>query len=389
MPLATKQKVAIAAIVVASVAWVIVGAKAQSQPASVAAGLAPKMTEETFKNIQVLKGVPADQLMPAMGFIAASLGVGCDHCHVAGAFEKDDKKPKQMARQMMQMMFAINKENFEGRREVTCYSCHHGSNEPVSVPTIAPEEAKMEKPGPPGAAAPTAPTLPTPEQILDKYIQAIGGADALQKISSRVEKGKATVFGGRQVPVEIFIKAPDKRASVMHLPMGDNTAIYDGNTAWMSNPGRPVRELGGGELDAAKLDADIQFPLDAKQMFSELKVRGIEKIDGHDTLFVTGRRQGNPPIDMYFDQQSGLLVREMRYTETPLGRFPTQVDYSDYRLSGGVKIPFQWTQARPGNSSSTQLEEVQNNVPVDDSKFAKPPDLPPARSPMPGSPPPK
>ncbi len=383
MFLASKRTFAITAVVIASVASVIVGAKAQSQPAAAAL----KTTEETFKNIQVLKGVPADQLMPAMGFIAASLGVGCDHCHVAGAFEKDDKKPKQVARQMMQMMFAINRENFEGRREVTCYSCHHGSHEPVSVPIIAPEEAKMERPGPPGAAVPAVPALPSAEQILDKYAQAIGGADALQKISSRVEKGKATVFGGRQVPVEILTKAPGKRSSIMHLPMGDNTAIFDGATAWMSNPGRPVRELGGGELDAAKLDADIQFPLDAKQIFSELKVRGIEKIDGHDTLLVTGRRQGNPPVDLYFDQQTGLLIRVMRYTETPLGRYPTQIDYSDYRTSGGVKIPFQWTQARPGNSSTTQLDEVQNNVPVEDSRFAKPPDPPPSNSPAPGPPP--
>ena len=176
MWLECKPKWAIVATLLGATGLVIAGARAQTQPP---AGAGPKTTEQVFKNIQVLKGVPADQLMPTMGFISASLGVGCDHCHVAGAFEKDDKKPKVAARQMMQMMFAINKDSFEGKREVTCYSCHRGAPEPLAVPVITAEETKPEKP----------PAFPefTAEQILDKYVQAIGGADALKKISSRVK----------------------------------------------------------------------------------------------------------------------------------------------------------------------------------------------------------
>ncbi|MGC2815948.1 MAG: c-type cytochrome, partial [Candidatus Acidiferrum sp.] len=94
--------------------------------AKASAGETPKKAEEVFKNIQVLKGVPADQLIPAMEFITSSLGVECSFCHVEGHFEKDDKKPKKTAREMMQMMFALNKNSFEGHREVTCYSCHRG-----------------------------------------------------------------------------------------------------------------------------------------------------------------------------------------------------------------------------------------------------------------------
>ena len=90
----------------------------------------PKMAEQVFKNIQVLKGVPADQVIPAMQFIAASLGVECEFCHVRNAFEKDDKDEKVTARKMMQMMFTANKETFEGKREVTCYTCHRGSTDP-------------------------------------------------------------------------------------------------------------------------------------------------------------------------------------------------------------------------------------------------------------------
>ena len=350
-----------------AVVCVIVGqASAQSQPA---ADSAPRTTEQVFKNIQILKGVPADQLMPTMGFISASLGVGCDHCHVAGAFEKDDKKPKLFAREMMKMMFSINQNHFEGKREVTCYSCHHGDVAPVSVPVIASEEVKPEKP----AAAPQL----TVEQILDKYIQAVGGADALQKVSSRVQKGKATTFGGHEFPIEVFQKGPDRRAAYLRLPQGDNATIYNGHGGWITMPGRPSRELSGGDLDSARLDADLQFPLAVKQTFSELKVTGVEKIDGHETYVVTAQRSDLPPVNYYFDQQTALLLRELRYAETPLGRFPTQIDYADYRESGGTKIPFQWTLARPGSRFVTHIEEVQNNVPIDDAKFSKPPDPPP------------
>src|SRR5437763_1707703 len=78
---------------------------------------ATQTTDKKFKNIQVLKGIPADQLIPAMQFITASLGVDCSFCHVENHFDQDDKKPKRMARKMMQMMAAINEQNFDNHRE--------------------------------------------------------------------------------------------------------------------------------------------------------------------------------------------------------------------------------------------------------------------------------
>src|ERR1700728_4666639 len=159
-------------------------AKEQSgaTPATDAAG--PKKAEEQFKNIQTLKGIPADQLIPAMQFITASLGVECQFRHVEGAFEKDDKKPKQAARKMMEMMFAINKDNFDGHREGTCYSCHRGSIHPVGTPLVmadaqagAQEAKNSEGGGVKEASGPGA------DQLIDKYLQAVGGATALDKIT--------------------------------------------------------------------------------------------------------------------------------------------------------------------------------------------------------------
>src|SRR6266436_3563620 len=296
----------------------IAGAGAQSTaPKAPVAPAGPKLAEEEFKNIQALKGIPADQVIPSMQFIAASLGVECEYCHVAHANEKDDKKPKVTARKMINMMMAINKDNFEGHREVTCYSCHRGSADPVGTPIIVDEEPKPaavegKKLGEEKASMPVA------DQLLDKYLSAIGGAAAIQKITSRVQKGTLSAFGGEHFPVELY------------------------------------------------------FPARVKTLYQKFTVDSGGKIDGHDTYLVTGHTEGQPPLRLYLDRESGLLLRLVRYAETPLGRNPTQIDYADYRDANGVKVPFRWTLARPGNRFTIQVEQVQQNVPVDDAKFAPP-----------------
>jgi photosynthetic reaction center cytochrome c subunit len=381
-----KRMLALVLVVIAFLAvcgLVVRDAKAQSSGA--AAAPAPKKAEEQFKNIQTLKGIPADQLIPAMQFITASLGVQCEFCHVQGAFEKDDKKPKETARKMMAMMFAINKDNFGGHREVTCYSCHRGIIDPVGTPLVMAEEPKAgageakksaEKAG--ESVEAKAASGPSADQLFDKYLQAVGGSAAIEKVSSRVMKGTIT-FGDRNIAIDIFSKDPDKRISFTHTPDGDSVTAFDGHDGWLGAPGRPVREMHGPDIDGASIDADLHFATHLKGMFSEAKVQGTETIGDHDAYLVVGQRDGKTPLKLYFDEQSGLLVRLVRYGETPLGRLPTQIDFADYRDAGGVKIPFRWTLARPGGRFTIQVSEVKENVPVDDSKFAKPPAPPEAQ----------
>src|SRR5580698_1956591 len=244
----------------------------------------PKKAEEQFKNIQVLKGIPAEQLVPTMQFVAASLGVQCDFCHVQGAFEKDDKKPKQTARKMMEMMITINTENFDGHRAVTCNSCHRGNPIPQAIPPVMAENPK-EPMGMPGPKPPDAKqdTGPTPEQLLDKYVQAAGGAPAIDKVTTRVMKGTID-FGGKALPIDIYSKDPDQRISFTHMPEGDSITAFNGREGWLGSPGRPgVREMHGSELDAASMDADLHLATHLKTMFSELKAQGTEKVGDRDT----------------------------------------------------------------------------------------------------------
>jgi photosynthetic reaction center cytochrome c subunit len=355
---------------------VITVAKAQSgaAPASPAAA-GPKTAEQQFKNIQVLKGTPADQLAPSMQFITASLGVQCDFCHVPNAMDKDDKKPKKIARQMMEMMFAINKDNFNGSRMVTCYSCHRGAIRPVATPII--DEAKkaggampmlMPNANEPESAKPSGPTA---DELIEKYVKALGGTKAVDGVTSRVATGTID-FGGVSYPVDVYSKEPDMRASFVHMPDGDNITSFNGQEGWLGAPHRPTRDMHGSDIDGASMDADLRFATHLKGMFSQVETQGTEKVGDHDAYLVVGKRDGKTPLRLYFDEQSGLLLRLVRYGETPLGLLPTQIDYADYRDLNGVKAPFRWTLARPSGQFTIQATDIKQNVAVDEAKFAKP-----------------
>ena len=329
-----------------------------------------KSAAEAYQNIQVLKEIPADQLVPAMQFITYSLGVECSYCHIEGALEKDDKKPKQTARKMMRMLAVINRDNFDAKQAVTCNSCHRGAPCPVSVPIIAdtPSRPVLESPPANEGSASNAPAV---EQIIQKYIAAIGGADALGKVNTRQEKGMIDI-SGRSLPIEILSRTGGKQLTVIHLPNGDNVTTYDGTSGWTSGPNRPVREISSVEVASAQAEVDLQLPLHLKQIFSEVKSAAPEKIGDRETYVVAGISSGEVAAKFYFDEDSGYLLRILRYTRSPLGRNPTEIDYSDYRAQGGLKIPFQRTIARPNSRFKIQIDEAKFNVPVDEAKFARP-----------------
>jgi hypothetical protein len=133
-----------------------------------------------------------------------------------------------------------------------------------------------------------------------------------------------------------------------------------------------MRDLTGSDLDAARADADLQFALHIREIFPDLRVEYPETVDGREAYMVVGTREGRPAWKFFFDSQSGLLVRTVRYADSPLGLDPTQIDYGDYRVVDGVKTPFTWTIARPGSRFVILVREVLQNVPIDDEKFRRP-----------------
>ena len=329
-----------------------------------------KTAGEVFKNVTQLKDIPADQLMPSMQFIASALGVECTFCHVQGKMDADDKPAKKTARRMMAMTAEINTANFGGRQEVTCYSCHRGSEHPVNTPPVLESDAPPAAVHQSRANAPEAGAAPPVEQVIEKYVAAIGGADAIHKVTSRIEKGNI-LAGGSETPVEIVTKAPNKRVTITHFPGGDGYTAFDGTAGWMSNGGHPARDMSAAESGAFALDAEFYFALRLKELFPKLRVGRPDVIDGAECETLIGSGPGHPPVRLYFDRTSGLLVRMVRFAETPVGRNPTQIDYADYRDVQGVKIPFKWTLSRPNGRFTIQIADVSINPAVDDAQFAK------------------
>jgi len=328
---------------------------------------APSQTaEQVYKNVIALKGMPADQLIPTMQFISAALGGDCEMCHVQGKLELDDKPAKKTARAMITMMLEINKNSFGGRTQVSCFTCHKGGEHPTSVPPVLESDmAPHPETRQAGSAAPTA------EDILAKYIAAAGGAEAMKKVTSRVMTGKI-LAGGSTSPIQLFTKAPNKRISITHNANGDSLTAFDGAAGWMGSTGRPAREMAPADSESAGLDAEFYLPLRIHEIFTQIRRGRPEEIAGVTCEVLNASRQGRPPVRLSFDQKSGLLVRMIRYTDTPVGRNPVQIDYTDYRETDGVRIPFRWTLARTNGRFTIQIDQVTSQVPIDDAKFAKP-----------------
>jgi photosynthetic reaction center cytochrome c subunit len=363
-----------------AVACLLTVAPAMGQPAPQEK---PLMAEDVFKNVQVLKGIPVNQFMDTMGFFAATLGLNCTGCHVAESLQNwdkfaDDVPRKRMARIMIQMVNNLNKANFGGRRMVTCYTCHRGGQAPEVIPslaeqyTIAPEDAnKIE-------IVPDGPTDPSADQILDKYVQALGGAQRLAGLTSFIAKGTIEGYDTYhvKVPMELYANAPRQLMMIAHTQNGDSTTTFDGRAGWVAAVNKPVRLLPllpGAELDGAKLDADLCFPVGIKQALNQWRVGfPVTTIEDHAVNVVQGIGAGGSRVKLYFDVESGLLTRQVRYADTPVGMVPTQVDYSDYREVAGAKMPFHVVVTWTDGQSIIQLNEVQPNVAIDAAKFAQP-----------------
>jgi outer membrane lipoprotein-sorting protein len=338
----------------------------------------PQMAEDVFKNVLVLKGIPVDEFMNTMGVFSAALGMSCEDCHASNDskwenYALDTSPKKRTARRMVQMVTALNKDNFGGRQMVTCWTCHRGSDHPKVTPDLAtlynrPDEAD-------DILAP-APGAPSADQILDKYIQAAGGSQRLASLTSFVAKGTSVGYGpeGTPRPVEIYAKAPNQRTTVIHTQNGDSTTVYDGRAGWIAAPLRPVPvlALSGSGLEGVKLDAEIAFPGRIKQALGKWRVGFPATINDREVQVIQGTSAGGSLATLYFDSETGLLARFVRYSDSVVGRTPTQIDFSDYRDVAGVKMPFRFAVTWLDGKENFELSEVQANVAVDPAKFARP-----------------
>ena len=200
----------------------------------------------------------------------------------------------------------------------------------------------------------------------------MGGADEIAKISSRVAIGNMLAADGNKTPVELNVKGTDQRVLITHMAEGDTVVGYSGDAGWTSDAERGLRDMTTIDLEGAKLENDLYLATHAKQIYAQWRIGRPEKVGDRDAEVLNGSAEGHAPVRLYLDPQTGVLLRMIHYTMTPLGRLPAQVDFADYRDQDGVKVPYRLTMARPNSSFTIQFDLVQQNVAVENSKFSKP-----------------
>jgi hypothetical protein len=354
-----------------------------------AAPVAPqdKPVEQVRKNIKVLTGLPDSQLIPVMNFMAASLGRRCNYCHVTDkgrdGYALDDKPEKNTARQMITMIMGLRKQGFHGADEISCFSCHRGLTRPVNVPALplpTPLPRPSATPAATTGAAPTQPSGPqsppsgpTADEVYAKYIAAIGGQANVDKIKSRTAKGSVAQPNGT-VTVDIAQGAPDKFHITATTPTGAFERGFNGSVGWEKGP-QGVRALAAADVAQLQNSIGLLRHIRLKEQFTSMRARGTQLIGDRPTYVVIGTTADNRQERLFFDTQTGLLLRRISYMQTPIGLIPEQIDFEDYRDVDGVKFPFtvRVLAVDVGNPISTRIfSEMKLNVAVDDAKFNMP-----------------
>ncbi|MGE3840631.1 MAG: photosynthetic reaction center cytochrome c subunit family protein [Vicinamibacterales bacterium] len=334
---------------------------------------------QRYKNIQVMKDVPADQMNMSMHLITGQLGVTCEFCHIEPQFEREDKAMKHVARRMMRLTADINTSLSGGGQTVTCYTCHRGQPKPLATPVL-PTAKGIPTPVPVSAEP-----LPAADVIFTKYVEAVGGRRALKAVTSRVLSGTRDMPTGpgginsAPAAVEVYQKAPNLVMSTYKAEKFTQADGFDGQAAWQQNAAGAVSDMPFPEQARFRRSANLYEPLDLKSEYTRTVVAGVESVEGRRAYLVIGYPDGDAPERLFFDVESGLLVRRATILPTPMGDSPLEVTFSDYRATpAGVRIPFviKMTPASHRTelptSSTFRVERVQEGVAIPDAKFVRP-----------------
>ena len=267
------------------------------------------------------------------------------------------------------MMAAINQGSFGGRQVVTCYTCHRGSDRPKVTPSLAAIYSAPPPDEPPDIITP-AQGAPSADQVFDKYLQAVGGAQRLAALTSFVAKGSSVGYGpeGTMRPIEIFAKGPDQRTMIIHTLDGDSTTTYDGRAGWAAAPHRPVAvlPLTGGDLGGLKLDAELSFPADQTTL-------GNWRVGASAPSTITTCRWSKAPAAARSRRSTSTASRGCSpgSSATPIRAWD---GFPPVRLRGlrdvsGV-IPFRWKMTWLDGFEGVATGSTE--LPIDATKFAKP-----------------
>jgi hypothetical protein len=338
----------------------------------------PGSAGATRPKLEVLQALPEAQLFPLMNLIGTSLGVRCDFCHVQATpdlskspsnvggwvWDRDDKKSKRTARDMMKMVVGLNASLFGGETKVTCFTCHRGSTQPVRLPSLPPM-------GESAAHTPAPTPLPSADRVLAAYVAAVGRVDAAAGTGTII-RGWDDRSEGRYGKFEITVAGSDRyRIDLTTNEVATKQGLM-GDAAWVAAGDRVQRLTSPADLARMRRIAMRYRPV--KEQPPNLRTIGIERVGDRDAYVLEGKIDAVTTHRSYFDVVTGLLRREIMTTETLLVPLEEQIDYDDYRDVNGVQLPFliRISDGAPYDTTTRTILEIRRNVPVDDALFRPP-----------------
>ena len=226
-----------------------------------------------------------------------------------------------------------------------------------------------------GALAAPQGTAPSVDQILDRYVQAAGGKEAIEKVTSRTMKGTLeNSDDGTTSPAEVFAKAPDKYLSEVNLGEGGlMQECWSGDTGWGKDPDSGLHDMSKSDAAFAKRDYGFYRETRLKELFPTMAYSGKVKVDDRDAYIVEAKAADGAIEKLYFDVESGLLVRrDFERVTIDDGIVLWEVDYDDYKDVDGLKLPSTIRRKNPDYALTYRFTEIKDNVPIDDAKFSKP-----------------
>ena len=348
----------------AHIPWILSGIAFAAAGGALVKAAGQETAAAAYKNIQVFRDLPRSELMPAMFFMRASLGVTCTHCHVDFVhFERDDKKEKQIARQMILMVRDINDHNFQGRNQVTCNTCHRGQVRPLAPLGFAPTDVAA-------SAAPALPsTSPTVDELFRRYLEGTGAATA--PVTSVTADGTRTSSEGWSTPVERSWKAPSKGVSSFQLSGSTWRTGFDGTSGW-NQDNHGVHPLTASAAALFRVEAALLDPASVRTLYSDFSTPAAEELGGRAAYVVDATLLGQIRQRLFFDAATGLLRRITTETGSPFGPLPEAFDLEDYRKVGALTLPFAISHLKPDFSYLDRFEAIRTNLSIDDKQFQAP-----------------
>ncbi|HEX6046641.1 MAG TPA: tetratricopeptide repeat protein [Pyrinomonadaceae bacterium] len=215
--------------------------------------------------------------------------------------------------------------------------------------------------------------MPSVDDVLARSIEAMGGAAAINAVTTRVMKGTVDISGiSRGGTFETYAIAPGKMLTVIQAhPLGIKKMGFNGKSGWLLSDGN-VSTMKGVELATLQRESDFYSPLRTKINFAKVVLMGMSKI-GYRDVYVLDMQPAIGPVErVYLDAQTYLPVR-INTTRT-VGRVsePLEIYLDDWREVDGIKYPFSTSQSSPSVKLGFTVKEIRHNVPVDAKMFEPP-----------------